>query len=198
MSTETGDAKVVGDLVGGAKAVYEQAIAEEAEQLELLGAPSPEQIAEARERLGANAGHLAVLREARRGRPPGARNKRTDDYARLLLSHGRDPGVNMMILANTPPEVLMKNSERTVTRVTKDGKVITYTESMSYAEALSLILRASEGVQPYINSKKPIAVDATIRGVRVIEQRGDMKPVGPTIDGKAIRVAKDIDLEDDA
>ncbi|KQX19347.1 hypothetical protein ASD39_15650 [Sphingomonas sp. Root50] len=189
---------MVGDLVGGAKATYERALAEEAEQLDLLGAPSPEQIAEARERLGPMAGHLAVLREARRGRPPGARNKRTDDYARLLLSHGRDPGVNMMILANTAPEVLMKNSERTVTRVTKDGQVITYTESMSYSEALSLILRASEGVQPYINSKKPIAVDATIRGVRVIEQRGEMKPVGPTIEGTPIRVAKDLDLDDDA
>lgn len=166
MSTaETGDAKVAKDAIDVSKEMFEKSRIETAQQLELLGAPSPEAIAEAREALGPGAGRLAVLREARRGRPPGARNKRTDDYARLLLSHGRDPGITMITIASTPPEVLMENSRRTVTKVLKDGRVITFEETMSYQEALSLIMRAAEGAQPYINSKKPVAIDMSFNGV---------------------------------
>lgn len=131
--------------------------------MDLLGTPTPEAIAEARERLGPDAGGLTVLREARRGRPKNARNKRSADYARFLLSHGGDPGVVQIQLANTSPEVLMENSRRTVTKVLKSGSLATYEETMSYAEAMSLILRAAEGVQPYINSKMPVAVDMSIR-----------------------------------
>lgn len=163
MSTaETGTMAVVEEAMARSKAVVEQAAAEEAEQLDLLGAPTPEEIADARERLGPNAGRLTVLREARRGRPKGARNKRTDDYSRFLLSYGRDPGIAQIQIANTAPEVLIENSRRTVTKVLKDGNIVTFEETMSYAEAISLILRASEGIQPFINSKKPVAVDMSI------------------------------------
>lgn len=184
---ETGSAAVVEDAIARSKAAIEQAVAEEAEQLDLIGAPTPEQIAEARERLGPGAGHLTVLREARRGRPKGARNKRSDDYARLLLSHGRDPGITQIEIASTPPEVLIENSRRMVTKMLKDGRLVTFEETMSYAEALSLILRAAEGAQPYINSKKPVAIDATIRGVRVVEEIGGH--AASEVDGGTLRIA---------
>jgi hypothetical protein len=49
-----------------------------------------------------------VLRHARekrrRGRPKGAKNKRTDDLAKYLLQFGEDPLVGAMRLATTPPE----------------------------------------------------------------------------------------------
>lgn len=190
MSTaETGDASVAREAIDRSRAVFEAAVSEEAEQLDLLSIPTPEAMAEARDRLGPNAGRLTVLREARKGRPPGARNKRTDDYARFLLSHGQDPGVVMIQLASTPPEVLMEASRRTVVKVTKDGSRIEYQETMSYGEALSLIMRAAEGAQPYINSKKPVAIDATIRGVRVIEEVSDPNAQRDAIETEFVRVA---------
>lgn len=167
MSTElTGDAAVVAEAVAESKRLFEEGRAQAAEQLDLLGAPSPEQMLEARRKLGPNAGALTVLQEARRGpgRPKGARNRQTDDYRRFLLSHGPDPGVTMMQIQGTPPEVLMEASKRTVTKVIKD-RVVTYEESMSYQEAQSLRLRAAEGIQKYINSPMPVAVDMTFSGV---------------------------------
>lgn len=80
MSTaETGDAGFTRQAMDSAKAVVASAMAEEAEQLQLDVSPTPEDIAEAREKLGAAAGNLSVLREAReirRGRPPGAKKDR--------------------------------------------------------------------------------------------------------------------------
>lgn len=164
MSTDlTGDAAVAADAIAESKRVFEEGRDRAAEQLDLLGTPTAEEMLEARRRVGPNAGALTVLDEARRGRPKGSRNKRTDDYARFLLSHGQDPGVTMIQIASTPPEVLMEASKRVVTKAIKD-RLVTYTESMSYHEALSLKLRAAEGVQPYINSKMPVAVDMTFSG----------------------------------
>jgi hypothetical protein len=57
---------------------------------------------EAREALGPDAGHMSVLREARvrRGRPLGAKNKRSDDLAKYLLQFGEDPMVGAIRLAS--------------------------------------------------------------------------------------------------
>ncbi len=201
MSTETGDAKIIGEFVADAKAMLDAEQSEQ-EQLDMLEPVTPEEILEARERLGPDAGRLALVRDARdarkRGRPRGARNKRTDDFARYLLSFGQHPAITMMQIQSTDPHLLIEASKQEkVHSFRGNGDPNIVIERMSYAEAQSLRIRCAEGLIPYLESKKPIAVDATIRGVRVIEQRGDMKPVGPTIDGKAIRVAKDIDLEDD-
>lgn len=202
MSTETGDAKIIGEFVADAKAMLEAEQSEQ-EQLDMLEPVTPEEILGARERLGPDAGRLALVRDARdarkRGRPRGARNKRTDDFARYLLSFGQHPAITMMQIQSTDPHLLIEASKQEkVHSFRGNGDPNIVIERMSYAEAQSLRIRCAEGLIPYLESKKPIAFDATIRGVRVIEQRGDMKPVGPTIDAKAIRVAKDLDLEDDA
>lgn len=182
MSTETGDSAIVAGVMADAKALLTAAQADE-EQLDLLEQPTPEEMAEARERLGPNAGRLAVLRDARqargKGRPPGSKNRRTDDFARYLLSHGQHPAITMMQIQATPPEVLIENS-------VAGGK------RMTYEAAQSLRIRCAEGLLPYIESKKPIAVDATIHGVMVIEEIGG-HAAPAAIDGEFVEVATDAD-----
>lgn len=203
MSTDSGDAKLVADIIADAKAML-AAESGESEQLDLLSPLTPEEILEAKERLGPDAGRLSLVRDARearkRGRPAGSRNKRTDDFARLLLSRGQHPAFTLMEIQATDPELLIEASkqEKVHSFSQKTGKPNVVIERLSYAEAQGLRIRCAEALLPYLESKKPIAVDATIRGVRVIEQRGEMKPVGATVDGKAVRVAKDIDLGDEA
>jgi len=168
MSNETGDAKVVSEIIADAKALIaaEQA---QAEQLDLLDPVTPEEMLEAREALGPRAGNMAVLKHARdrkRGRPLGAKNKRTDDFARFLLSHGQHPAITMMQIQATPPEVLIENSRRLRRKKRTDtGIEIDVMQTMSYEAALSLKIRCAEGLLPYLESKKPIAVDMSFSGV---------------------------------
>lgn len=191
MSTpETGDAAVAKAAVDQSRELLEQA-AEQERQLELL---SPEELAEARAELGPNAGGLSVVRHAReqrRGRPAGARNRRTDDFARYILGFGQDPAITLMQIQSTPTEVLMERSARQVTRVVGKGdsaKLVHFEETMSYQEAESLRIRCAEALMPFVHSKKPVAIDATIRGVRVVEEIGGSEPRDP-IDGGVLRIA---------
>lgn len=200
MSTDNGVSKVMGDALADAKALVEGAAAETSEQLELLGEVTPEDMVEAREILGPDAGRLAVVREARRlqrGRPKGARNKRTDDFARYLLSFGQHPAITMMQIQSTPPELLIEASQQEkVHSFSKNGDPRVVIERMTYADAQSLRIRCAEGLMPYLESKKPVAVDATIRGVIVQEQIGDIRPMrGTVIDGEVLGVGLP---EDDA
>jgi hypothetical protein len=165
MSTDNGAGKVMRDALDDAKALV-AAAAVEAEQLDLLGTVNPEDMVEARERLGPDAGHMAVLREARRGRPKGARNKRTDDFARYLMQFGQHPAITMMQIQSTPPEVLIEASKQEkVHSFTKGGKANVVIERLSYEQAQSLRIRCAEGLLPYLESKKPIAVDMSFSGV---------------------------------
>lgn len=164
MSTESGDQAVAKDAVDQAQAMLAEAAAEE-QQLELLDPLTADEIEEARGVLGADAGMVTVLREARKrraGRPKGVRNKRTDDFARYISQFGQDPAITMMQIQSTETEELVARSRL----------VDTPKRQMSYADALSLRIRCAEGLLPYIHSKKPVAVDATIRGVMVVEEIG--------------------------
>ena len=151
MSNPSGDAKIVGDVVAGAKALLMSERAEELRQLDLLDPPTPEEMLEARADLGRNAGRLAVVahaREKKRGRPLGARNKRSDDFAAYILQNGgADPAIFLGRAIATPTEVLMEAS----------GK--------SYLECYDRQIRCAEALQPYFHSKKPVAVDLSFAGV---------------------------------
>lgn len=174
MSTpDTGDAMIAAEAVAQAKSVLAAAQASP-QQLDMLEPVTPEEVIEAREQLGPMAGRLAVLRHARetkRGRPPGARNKRTDDFARYLLGFGQHPALTMMQIQATAPEVLIENSRRTVTKILKGGKdrddklVEIEEETLTYEGAQSLRIRCAEGLLPYLESKKPVAVDLSFNGV---------------------------------
>lgn len=201
MSTaETGDAAVVKGFVEEAKALLEEAATEE-QQLELLSPPTPEEMAEAREQLGPDAGRLAVVRLARenrgRGRPAGAKNRRTDDFARYLLSFGQHPAITMMQIQATSPEVLIQASEQEkVHSFGKAGEPRIVIERMTYAEAQSLRIRCAEGLMPFLESKKPVAIDATIRGIRVVEEIGGHGAA--EVDGGTLRIARPDELGEEA
>lgn len=181
------------EMVADAKALFEHAQAQE-EQLELLEPVTPEEMIEAREMLGPNAGRLAVLRHAReerkRGRPKGAKNKRTDDFARYLLQFGQHPAITMMQIQATPPEVLIEASQQAkVHSFQKNGKPNIVTERMTYEAAQALRVRCAEGLMPFLESKKPVAVDATVRGVMVVEEIGKIeRAVGAVIDGDVLGI----------
>jgi hypothetical protein len=165
--------------------------------LELLETPSPEEIAEAREELGPDAGGLSVVRQARAkrgaGRPLGVRNRRTDDFEKYILGFGQDPAITMMQIQATPPEVLIEASRRTVKKVVKDS-FVEVEEALSYGEAQSLRIRCAEGLMPYVHSKKPVAIDARILGVKIIEEVSEGR--SSLIDGDAVRVARPDELEE--
>jgi hypothetical protein len=169
MSTETGQGKVIADALDDAKALVEAEAASQSEQQDLFADVTAEDMVEARERLGPNAGRLAVLRQARetkRGRPKGARNKRTDDFARYLMQFGQHPAITMMQIQATAPEVLIEASkQQKVHSFRKDGRANVVIERMTYAEAQSLRIRCAEGLLPYIESKRPVAVDMSFSGL---------------------------------
>lgn len=159
MSTDPG-AKVGGktvadELVRQSKDIVERAKVE-ARQFDFLDPLTPEEMAEAQERLGANAGNLAVLKEARsaRGRPKGAKNRRSDDFAKFILSHGTHPAVTMMQIQTTPPEVLVERSRQ----------IDPIKRRLSYGDAQAMRVRCAEALLPYIEAKKPVAVELDAKG----------------------------------
>lgn len=149
-------------LVAETKRLVDDAVAVERAaagtgQSKMFDPVSPEEMAEAQERLGANAGNLSVLREARAargGRPKGARNRRSDDFARYILSFGQHPAITMMEIQTTPPEVLVERSRQ----------MDPVKRRMSYGDAQALRVRCAEGLLPFIESKKPVALDVTAKG----------------------------------
>jgi hypothetical protein len=60
---------------------------------------------------------------------------------------------------------------------------------MSWADARSMRIRCAETMMPYFHGKQPVRVDATIRGVLVREEIGDLRHVrGRTLDDEIKRV----------
>jgi hypothetical protein len=155
-AAESGGKVTTQEILTDAKRQVEVARAEEARQLNLLGPPTPEQMAQAKEKLGPRAGSLAVLAEARRhgGRKPGSRNRRTEDFRKYILGFGRHPAITLMEIANTPPEVLIERS-----KVLDSVK-----KQMSYGDAQALRVRCAEGLMPFVESKMPVAVDFSAEG----------------------------------
>lgn len=192
MSTDdTGDRALTKAFVDQAKDLLEEA-REDPQQLDMLDPVTPEEMLEAQEELGPASGKLAQLRHARekkRGRPPGARNKRTDDFARYLLGFGQHPAITMMQIQATAPEVLIEASrQQKVHSFRKDGTANIVTERLSYEQAQSLRIRCAENLLPYLESKKPVAVDMTFAGL------SDLIIAGETHSEEEVRDILDADF----
>lgn len=187
MSTEIGGKAAAQGLVDQSKALVDAAAAEE-RQLDMLDPISAEEMVEAQEDLGPNAGNLAVLRHARakrQGRPLGSKNRRTDDFERYISQFGSDPAVALTRIHSSTPEMLVERSRQ----------LDPVKRRLSYGDAQSMIIRAAEAMLPYRHSKKPVAVDHNVRGVIVQEQIGEIRRVGgDAIDGEVIGVAFDGDI----
>ena len=166
--------------VRDARAMIAERSADEV-QLDMLDPVTAEDMLEARAALGEHAGTLSVLDEARRrrrGRPKGARNRRTDDFAKYIMGYGQHPAITLMQIQATPPEVLMEQS-----RQMDPAK-----RRMTLHEAQSLRIRCAEGLLPYIESKKPVAVDMSFHGV------GDLIIEGVTHSGADFSDVVDADF----
>lgn len=156
MSTKAGGKVLADDVLREAKDLVGQARAHEAEQLDLLGVPDPEDIVMAREALGRQAGPVAVLQEARRrGRPKGVRNRRTDDFRKYILGFGQHPAITLMQIQNTPSEVLVERS----------AAMDPPKRRMTIGDAEQLRVRCAESLLPYIEGKQPVRVDMSFSGV---------------------------------
>lgn len=158
MSTSpTGVGAVIDDTMR--KALAEQAAdAERQEQLDMLEPLDSEELLEARERLGDNASHLAVVREARshrKGRKPGSRNRRTDDTVAYLSQFGPDPLVAAMKIIATTEELMVERSKA----VDPAKRVLTFGEAQAHR------MRMIELAAPYWHGKKPVQIEHSFAGV---------------------------------
>jgi hypothetical protein len=147
--------------------------AQEAEQLDLLEPLTARELEEAREDLGPGAGLVTVMTEAqakRAGRRKGVRNRRTEDFVKYISQFGQDPAITLMQVQSTPPEELIARS-----KLLDPEK-----RRLSYGDAVALRVRCAEALMPFLHAKQPVAVDATIRGVMVVEEIGDAR--GSVID----------------
>lgn len=156
MSTEPGGKAVADGMVEQSRDLLRAAAAKE-RQLEMLDPITPEEMALAQAELGPRAGNITVLQHARatrRGRPKGARNRRSDDFAKYVGAFGQDPAITLMQIQSTPAEVLTERS-----RSLDPEK-----RRMTYGEAQALRVRCAEALLPYMHSKKPVAVDVGVSG----------------------------------
>lgn len=157
MSTETGVTQIVDEAIRKRRADIERDEAAN-RQADLLDPLDPEDLLDARKRLGPNASNLSVVREARTarsGRPKGARNRRTDDLVSYLSQFGPDPAIAAMRIIATTEELMVERSKSV-----GDGK-----RRMTFAEAQAHRERMIELMMPYWHGKKPVQVDMTFSGV---------------------------------
>jgi hypothetical protein len=177
MSTEIGGKTVAEENLRDAKAVFDEAASDEQHQLDLLAEPlTAEEVARAQEELGQSAGRLTVLHKARenrkKGRVLGSRNRRTDDFVRYLSQFGPDPAVVLMQIVGESEEAMLERS------YANDP----VKRRLAWGDARSMRIRAAETLIPYFYGKQPVRVDATIRGVMVVEEIGTMHGAGMTLD----------------
>lgn len=83
------------------------------------------------------------------GRPPGAKNKSTDEWSRYILSRYRSPLIALAEIASATPHRLADELSR---HLTGDKRV-------TELQALELIVKAAEKLAPYLHQKQPLALD---------------------------------------
>ncbi len=120
-------------------------------RLEFVEPLTSEDLFAAQGELGFGAGIVPLLTEARKskGRRPGARNRRNDDFVRYISQFGRDPAITLMEIQSTMPEELVARS-----RLLDTAK-----RQMTMLEAQSLRKQCAEALMPYFHSKMPLSVD---------------------------------------
>mgnify|MGYP001563747513 CR=1 FL=1 len=87
------------------------------------------------------------------GRPPGARNKRTEEYAGYLMSKYSDPREALAVIYSK--NIMVLAAEFGLTAPTFDQLV----------ELLRIQKSAAEALAPYVASKMPVAVQVASTGV---------------------------------
>ena len=83
----------------------------------------------------------------RAGRPPGARNRRTQEWTEYLLSRYRSPLEVLAETYSTPTPILARRLRA------------------SFKEAFALQLQAARELAPYLHQKQPVAVTVDGKGM---------------------------------
>jgi hypothetical protein len=113
------------------------------------------------------------------GRPPGARNNRTERTAAFLLSRHRDPR-----------EVFLEIAESNIDDLAA-------LMQCAPAEAMAEKRLAAIGVLPYIVSRKPLEIDVTKRSVvylTTVDGHAEQNPDGEGV-GMKIRVVEGVEYQ---
>ncbi len=121
------------------------------------------------------AGDAAPPEPGRRGRPPGARNRSTDDWTRFLLTRYRSPLLGLAEIAQATPRQL---------QVALGGKPSdSNPDGASLAECLRIILTASQALAPYLHQKQPTAIEGAGLAMMtlIIEKGGASDPAAARI-----------------
>jgi len=116
-----------------------------------LGLPAPR-----------SAAGRALVEERRRGRPPGARNKRTAATVERLLARHEDPRAVLLAIAETPVDELVACL------------------GCKPLEAVQEKRLAALGVLPYIASRQPLAIDLTnhrVINLTIVEGEATAAPI---------------------
>lgn len=108
-----------------------------------------------------------------RGRPPGARNKRSDDVARYFIHKYGDPLDALGEIINTDVDVLYEQM-----RLAQGGEA--KGKNITGKDALAFRLSAIAEAMPYIHQKRPMAVELNGKADAVIFIPGLNAPLGFT------------------
>lgn len=139
---------------------------------DMLSLPDGEQLELIRDQLPNRDASTAVeiARRSGRGRPPGARNKQNADFRRFVLSQHSHPGIALARTYDRPVELLAAELQ------------------CSLAEAAALQMRAAAELLPYIESKRPVAVELSERHDVVLVMGGAPGVGGQVLDAIADQV----------
>lgn len=96
----------------------------------------------------------AVQRARGRGRPKGSRNRRSEQLVQFILSQYSHPLITLAQTYSRPVEVLAAELQ------------------CSRADAFALQMRAASELAPYIESKKPVAVQVDSRTISLTIHQG--------------------------
>lgn len=156
MSSEHGIGKVFADAAKSVMGELQQDA--QSLQVDFLSDPiTSEEMLIARDQLGASAGSIALarqVRENRRGRRPGSRNRANNDLVAYLRQFGPDPLVAAMKMLAEPDEMIIERSKN----------VDPVKRRMSLKDCRDEKKRLIEHLSPFFYGKKPVALELDVRG----------------------------------
>lgn len=127
------------------------------------------------------------------GRPPGARNRSTEEWARFLLNQGRSPLTVLQQLYSRPTEELVDQLQAMADKhksyvETKDGGRWERV-AINPLDVLKMQRDAAIALAPYVHKKQPLAIEVDERrlGITIIGDLGG--DLGGDEDGLALTLA---------
>lgn len=115
------------------------------------------------------------------GRPAGARNRSTEEWARFLLSRSQSPLVVLAEIYSRPVAELTRELQALASEQKKavwcDGVVVGYEAvHINPLDVLKLQMQAAQALAPYLHKQQPkaIEVDQRTRGIVILGELNDV------------------------